>query len=274
MPSPERLTRARAWSLHGRAATRGRRRRRVVARLAATRRASSCGRPRRDVAERRPRRSCSAATARCCAPCSRSSARGMPVFGVNFGRVGFLTTAEPRRARDGRAAARSPASYASSSSPTVRGPARGRGPRVAVNDVVVASDVQGRIARLGWKVNGVALGELACDGSSSHAGRLDRLRLSAGGPVLDWGVEAIGVTFVAPHTLTARPLVLPRGHARRGRQPRARADRALDPRRRAERSRAGARRVGRRRARRRSAPRSRCSPRSRSCSAIRDAFTR
>ena len=29
--------------------------------------------------------------------------------------------------------------------------------------------------------------------------------------MLDWGVEALGVTFVAPHTLTARPLVLPRG---------------------------------------------------------------
>ena len=80
-------------------------------------------------------------------------------------------------------------------------------------DVVVASDVQGRIARLGWNVDGVDLGELACDavivctpaGSTGYG-------LSAGGPVLDWGVEALGVTFVAPHTLDARPLVLSHGH--------------------------------------------------------------
>ena len=137
--------------------------------------------------------------------------RGVPVFGVNFGRVGFLTTAEPgeletavRRALAGELRVVELA--------TVQVERAGVQAGVAVNDVVVASDVQGRIARLGWKVDGVDLGELACDavvvctpaGSTGYS-------LSAGGPVLDWGVEALGVTFVAPHTLTARPLVLPRG---------------------------------------------------------------
>ena len=95
---------------------------------------------------------------------------------------------------------------------TVQVEREGKRTGLAVNDVVVASDVQGRIARLGWNVDGVDLGELACDavvvctpaGSTGYG-------LSAGGPVIDWGVEALGVTFVAPHTLTARPLVLPRG---------------------------------------------------------------
>jgi NAD+ kinase len=27
-----------------------------------------------------------------------------------------------------------------------------------------------------------------------------------------WGLEAMAITFVAPHSLHARPLVLPRGH--------------------------------------------------------------
>ena len=137
--------------------------------------------------------------------------RGVPVFGVNFGRVGFLTTAEPdeletavRRALAGELQVVELA--------TVQVERDGVRVGLAVNDVVVASDVQGRIARLGWNVDGVDLGELACDavivctpaGSTGYG-------LSAGGPVLDWGVEALGVTFVAPHTLTARPLVLPRG---------------------------------------------------------------
>jgi NAD+ kinase len=137
--------------------------------------------------------------------------RGVPVFGVNFGRVGFLTTAEPdeleaavTRALAGELRVVDLA--------TVQVEREGKRAGMAVNDVVVASDVQGRIARLGWNVDGVDLGELACDavivctpaGSTGYG-------LSAGGPVLDWGVEALGVTFVAPHTLTARPLVLPRG---------------------------------------------------------------
>ena len=35
--------------------------------------------------------------------------------------------------------------------------------------------------------------------------------LSSGGPVLVWGIDAMAVTFVAPHSLNARPLVVPRG---------------------------------------------------------------
>ena len=35
--------------------------------------------------------------------------------------------------------------------------------------------------------------------------------LSNNGPVLMWGIDAMGVTFVAPHSLMARPLVVPRG---------------------------------------------------------------
>jgi NAD+ kinase len=136
---------------------------------------------------------------------------GVPVFGVNFGRVGFLTTAEPgdletaiRRALAGELRVVELA--------TVQVERGGERIGVAVNDVVVSSDVPGRIGRLAWSVDGVDLGELACDavivctptGSTGYS-------LSAGGPVIDWGVEAFGVTFVAPHTLTARPLVVPRG---------------------------------------------------------------
>jgi NAD+ kinase len=137
--------------------------------------------------------------------------KGVPVFGINFGSMGFLTTAQPeeletavRRALAGELQVIELAAVQMERDGVRAG--------VAVNDVVVASDLQGRIARLGWNVDGVDLGALACDavivctpaGSTGYG-------LSAGGPVIDWGVEALGVTFVAPHTLTARPLVLGRG---------------------------------------------------------------
>jgi NAD+ kinase len=136
---------------------------------------------------------------------------GVPVFAVNFGRVGFLTTAEPDELETAvtRALAGELRVVQLATLQVERG---GERIGIAVNDVVVSSDLPGRIARLSWNVDGVDLGELACDavvvctpaGSTGYS-------LSAGGPVLDWGVEAFGVTFVAPHTLTARPLVLPRG---------------------------------------------------------------
>jgi NAD+ kinase len=68
------------------------------------------------------------------------------------------------------------------------------------------------MVHLAWSVGGEDLGELPCDGvicatpSGSTA-----YNLSNGGPVLVWGLEALALTFIAPHSLHARPLVVPRG---------------------------------------------------------------
>jgi NAD+ kinase len=68
------------------------------------------------------------------------------------------------------------------------------------------------MVELAWSVGGESLGSLRCDGlicatpSGSTA-----YNLSNGGPVLVWGLDAMAVTFVAPHSLRARPLVIPRG---------------------------------------------------------------
>jgi NAD+ kinase len=81
-----------------------------------------------------------------------------------------------------------------------------------VNDVVVTSSSLGRMIELGWAVGGEDLGVLPCDGliCSTPSGST-AYNLSNGGPVLVWGLEAMAVTFVAPHSLHARPLVVPRG---------------------------------------------------------------
>ena len=83
---------------------------------------------------------------------------------------------------------------------------------VAVNDVVATSATLGRMVELAWAVGGEDLGTIPCDGmicatpSGSTA-----YNLSNGGPVLVRGLDAMAVTFIAPHSLHARPLVVPRG---------------------------------------------------------------
>jgi NAD+ kinase len=135
---------------------------------------------------------------------------GAPVFGVNFGRVGFLTcangsTLEPavRRAFAGDFRVVELSTVAARIGETAQ---------PAVNDVVVTSSRPGRMVELGWKIGGEHLGVQPCDGlicatpSGSTA-----YNLSNGGPVMMWGLDAMAITFVAPHSLHARPVVVPRG---------------------------------------------------------------
>ena len=61
-------------------------------------------------------------------------------------------------------------------------------------------------------VGGEELGRQPCDGiiCSTPSGST-AYNLSNGGPVLMWGLEAIALTYVAAHSLHARPLVIPPG---------------------------------------------------------------
>jgi NAD+ kinase len=80
---------------------------------------------------------------------------------------------------------------------------------VAVNDTVITSGTLGRMIELGYSIDGEDLGVQPCDGliCSTPSGST-AYNLSNGGPVLVWGLEAMVVTFVAPHSLHARPLVV------------------------------------------------------------------
>ena len=68
------------------------------------------------------------------------------------------------------------------------------------------------MVELEWAVGGEDLGRVPCDGliCSTPSGST-AYNLSNGGPVLMWGLEAMATTFVAPHSLHARPLVVPPG---------------------------------------------------------------
>ena len=135
---------------------------------------------------------------------------GVPVIGVNFGRVGFLASI-PREQLESGLARVFAGEYRVEELPTLEVEV-GEERRVAVNDLVVTSGVVGRMIQLEWAVGGEGLGRLGCDGvvCSTPPGSTG-YNFSNGGPVLVWGLDAMAVTFVAPHSLHARPLVVPRG---------------------------------------------------------------
>jgi NAD+ kinase len=133
----------------------------------------------------------------------------VPVLGVNFGRVGFLAGVPQDDFERGLARALD-GELATIELPTLEAELGGeRHP--AVNDVVVASASLGRMVELRWTIAGEDLGSVPCDGliCSTPSGST-AYNLSNGGPVLVWGLDAMAITFVAPHSLHARPMVVPR----------------------------------------------------------------
>jgi NAD+ kinase len=134
----------------------------------------------------------------------------VPVLGVNFGRVGFLTSMAAEELEEGLARAFG-GDYRAVELPTLEARVGGK-QQVAVNDVVVTSSTLGRMVELVWSIGDEDLGRQPCDGliCSTPSGST-AYNLSNGGPVLVWGLDAMAMTFVAPHSLHVRPLVVPRG---------------------------------------------------------------
>src|SRR5215211_6626323 len=129
--------------------------------------------------------------------------RDVPVLGVNFGRVGFLTSVRREELEDGVRRAFD-GDFFTVELPTLEAELGGeRHP--AVNAAT------GRMVELQWAIAGEDLGSVPCDGliCSTPSGSTG-YNLSNGGPVLVWGLDAMAMTFVAPHSLHARPLVVPR----------------------------------------------------------------
>ena len=132
---------------------------------------------------------------------------GVPVFGVNFGEIGFLATIDREEMEAGfrRAFARA---FEILSLPGIElsGP---DGKHLAINDVSLHRQQGKRVADLEYGVDSDEVGRVRCDGLvvATPAGSTG-YNLANGGPVMAWGVAGFVVSFIAPHSLTARALVV------------------------------------------------------------------
>lgn len=132
---------------------------------------------------------------------------GVPVFGVNFGEVGFLATVDP----DGLTAGFERALRGEFDVLMLPGIEVTAGERswLAMNDVSFHRKQGLRVADLAFDVAEEEVGRVRCDGLviATPAGSTG-YNLANGGPVMAWGVEGLAVSFIAPHSLTARALVV------------------------------------------------------------------
>jgi len=142
-------------------------------------------------------------------------ARPVPLLGVNLGQLGFLTSVREDQletAVDAVVGGTFSISKRFLLSAVLR-----RGSRVlrrirAVNDVVIGWSRTSRINTLAVRVDRAPVTSYRCDGlivstptgSTGHS-------LSAGGPIMVPGTDALLLNVICPHTLSARPLVLPSG---------------------------------------------------------------
>jgi NAD+ kinase len=149
----------------------------------------------------------------------RYAGTGVPVFAINFGEIGFLATVEPEEIEDGIARALD-RDFELRQLPGVvldvpgGGETTGAGPgsaaqRTAFNDVAIHRKVGERIAQIAYALDGEEVGSVRCDGLvvATPAGSTG-YNLANGGPVMAWGVEGFVVSFIAPHSLAARTLVV------------------------------------------------------------------
>jgi NAD+ kinase len=132
---------------------------------------------------------------------------GVPVFGINFGTIGFLTAVERADLASGLERVFS-GDFEVMDMPalTVDLPIDHR---AALNDVSFLRQPRGRVAELSYTIGDEEVGNVRCDGlvAATPAGSTG-YNLANNGPILAWGVKGYVVSFIAPHTLAARALVV------------------------------------------------------------------
>jgi NAD+ kinase len=133
--------------------------------------------------------------------------RGVPVFSFNYGAIGFLASVEREELDDGIRRVLE-GDYELLRMPALAIDVDGV-EHLGVNDISFHRRANNRVAELAYSVGADQLGRVRCDGlvASTPVGSTG-YNLANGGPVLAWGVDGFVVSFIAPHTLTARALVV------------------------------------------------------------------
>ena len=131
----------------------------------------------------------------------------VPVFGINYGTIGFLAAVERDQLADGLRRVFS-GDFDVMDMPALKVNLPVEHP-VAVNDVSFVRRPHGRVAELSYAIGDEEVGNVRCDGlvAATPAGSTG-YNLANAGPILAWGVKGYVVSFIAPHTLAARALVV------------------------------------------------------------------
>lgn len=147
------------------------------------------------------------------ADCIGAAGVDVPILGVNFGRLGFLTEVTLpelypalEAALEGRARVEERLMLRST---TIRKGAS-LPEHVTLNDVVVTKAAQSRMIELEVSVGDEFVTRVKADGLivATPTGST-AYNLAAGGPIVQPGMNALVLTPIAPHMLTNRPIVIP-----------------------------------------------------------------
>ena len=127
-----------------------------------------------------------------------------PVFGINLGRLGFLSQSSEKDLQESVGKIIKGKFYTESRSMLESNEF------IALNDIVIKGALAGRTSRFSLKINDKIVCEYLADGIiiATPTGST-AYGLSAGGPVVSPHLSAFVIVPVCPHTLTARPLVIP-----------------------------------------------------------------
>ena len=146
--------------------------------------------------------------------------RQIPIFGVNFGHLGFLTEVDDQCLAESVSRLRAGRFFLEDrlmvGAEVVR---EGQVAEafVALNDIVITKGAFARMLRLKLKINGQSAAAFPSDGLiiSTPTGST-AYSLSAGGPVIDPSLAVLLLTPICAHSLFARPLVIGGGPGRGG----------------------------------------------------------
>jgi NAD+ kinase len=139
----------------------------------------------------------------------------VPVLGINFGSLGFLTELQPAESLAGLAAVIE-GRYVVEERHTLRvrfAPAQAP-PRehALLNDTVITKSALARMLSIAVRVDDERVATYTSDGLivATPTGST-AYNLSAGGPILDPRMSAFVIAPICPHTMTYRPVVVPGG---------------------------------------------------------------
>ena len=147
------------------------------------------------------------------ADCAGAAGVDVPILGVNFGGLGFLTEATLPELYPSLEAALSGAARVEERMMLRGTTIRGGQPltdHLALNDVVITKAARARMTDLSVFVGDEFVTRVKADGLivATPTGST-AYNLAAGGPIVQPVVDAIVLTPIAPHMLTNRPIVIP-----------------------------------------------------------------